>query len=628
MKIIKIFSLIIAVIFSFTACNEYLDVVPDDVATIDHAFEDHTQARKYLNTCYSFLPAKSNMWSNPALLGSDEFWIPEAQYNQSFTGTPQAIVRGLQTSVSPIANLWESGLFIGIRQCNVFMEKIDLVPNMDDSEKVRMKAEVRVLKSYYHYLLLRQYGPIPIIASNIEVGAEPEDIKFERQPVAKVFDYVTAEIDSSISYLPSQIQNRSEELGRITKSVALGMKARIHLLQASPLFNGNDDYSDFVDNNGNAYFPAYDKEKWKLAMESCEAAINEAHNANHGLFEYSSLATNYNDTVLTLATLRRRVTERWNDEVVWGDSKNAGFTHNLQRWSQANLGDRVAAVVSGLGVTFNIVQEYYTANGLPTSEDKTWDASQEMVYKEIEDTDRYYLEPKESIPGLHFGREPRFYADLGFDRSAWHWQGVTNVEAPNYIKCRAGEKSGKNTIWEYNVTGYFPKKVCHPDGTFNSAGNYSTTTYAFPRIRLADLYLGYAEAINEYEGPGTKAYEYLDYVRQRAGIPGVIDSYTNYSNNPSKPTTQDGLREIIHQERLNELSFETRRYWDLRRWKKAESYLSKKAYGWNAEVTPKDDYYTLRVVGERNYTRRDYLWPIRDYVLTVNTNLIQNPGWE
>ncbi|MCG8305759.1 MAG: RagB/SusD family nutrient uptake outer membrane protein [Cytophagales bacterium] len=630
MKALKYIYAICILFFGLTSCKEdYLDVVPDNVATIDHAFSDHVQARKYLFTCYNFLPSSTGFYDNPAILAGDEFWLPEAHYDNEYKNSPMAIARGFQTSVAPLANKWEgnNSLYVGIRQCNVFIDNIDRVPNMDDSEKIRLKAEVNVLKAYYHFYLLRMYGPIPVIRTSLPVSADPEEVKYFREPVDACFEYIVELIDSNIDFLPLNVPNAAEELGRITIPIAKAIKARALVLAASPLFNGNNDLTNFVGKDGEPYFPAFDNEKWKITADACLDAINSAHETGHSLYQVNAENTNLDEMMLLKATLRNRVPERWNSEIIWGDSKNSGSTSGYQYWAQANLSNRLAASKQALAVTFNIVDEYLTKNGLPTDEDITWDEANALEYRLSTEEDKYHIKTNEEIPALHFGREPRFYADLGFDRSTWHWQGVTDVENPRFIFSRKGEQSGKKTIWEYNVTGYFPKKVCSPANIFSSDGTYIRITYAFPIIRLADLYLLYAEAVNEYYGPSEDAYNYLDMVRERAGIPKIMDSYAKFSNNPSKPTTTDGLREIIHRERLIELTFEGRRYWDIRRWKKGQEYLNQNVFGWNTEVLEKDDYYQKRKLGLRKFTKRDYFWPLRDYHLTINPNLEQNPGW-
>src|SRR5690606_20326380 len=124
-----------------------------------------------------------------------------------------------------------------------------------------------------------------------------------------------------------------------------------------------------------------------------------------------------------------------------------------------------------------------------------------------------------------------------------------------------------------------------------SPASYTTIDYPWPLMRLADLYLLYSECLNEVSGPGAEVFEYLDKVRARAGIPGVVDAWTNFSTNPAKVTTQNGVREIIQRERLNELAFEQQRFWDLRRWKLAITEMNKTVTGWNVYGSTTETYY-------------------------------------
>lgn len=152
--------------------------------------------------------------------------------------------------------------------------------------------------------------------------------------------------------------------------------------------------------------------------------------------------------------------------------------------------------------------------------------------------------------------------------------------------------------------------------------------YAFPIIRLADLYLLYAEALNEVKAtPDEEVYEYIDLVRARTGLKGVVESWRDHSLNPDKPFIKEGMREIIRRERLNELAFEGSRFWDLRRWKLAEEYMNRPIRGLNIVGAIAADFYQVKEIYSPTFTKKDYFWPIRQSVLLKNTNLVQNLGW-
>ena len=165
----------------------------------------------------------------------------------------------------------------------------------------------------------------------------------------------------------------------------------------------------------------------------------------------------------------------------------------------------------------------------------------------------------------------------------------------------------------------------------NATGNdYNAYGYAFPIIRLADLYLLYAEALNELkDAPDGEVYEYIDLVRQRTGLEGVLETWSKYAvdSKQNKPYTQEGMREIIHRERLNELAFEGARFWDLRRWKEAEEYLNRPIYGLNVMGESPEDFYKQTLLFSSKFEKKDYLWPIRINAMTYNLKLVQNSGW-
>ena len=110
---------------------------------------------------------------------------------------------------------------------------------------------------------------------------------------------------------------------------------------------------------------------------------------------------------------------------------------------------------------------------------------------------------------------------------------------------------------------------------------------------------------------------------------GVVDSWNKYAiaNYKNKPGDINGLREIIRQERLNELAFEGHFYYDVRRWLMAEEMFNKPILGWNKDGENKKDFYNIRVLLQPRFSTKDYLMPIKTSTLLQNKNLVQNPGW-
>ena len=144
---------------------------------------------------------------------------------------------------------------------------------------------------------------------------------------------------------------------------------------------------------------------------------------------------------------------------------------------------------------------------------------------------------------------------------------------------------------------------------------------------MSGLYLYYAEALNESGKDYKEVLPWLDKIRERAGLKGVEESWTDHSKYPDKFKTMDGLRQIIHQERNIEMIFEGERYWDLRRWKEAILEYNKPLTGWDRTGQTAAEYYRECIVLMRQFDTKDYFSPIKNSEIFANSNTIQNPGW-
>jgi hypothetical protein len=272
---------------------------------------------------------------------------------------------------------------------------------------------------------------------------------------------------------------------------------------------------------------------------------------------------------------------------------------------------------------------FYSSNGVPIEEDSKYDyANRFTSIRTATDDYRFYIKNNYQTVQLNFDREPRYYADLGFDGGIWYGQGLYDDKITWYLQAKAGQLGARLGASNYSVTGYWAKKLVNYRNDFgsNSAG-YNVIAYPWPVIRLAEMYLLYAEALNEASGPGAEVYQYIDMMRARAGLNGVVQSWAGFSTNHSKPATKDGLRDIIQRERMIELVFEGKRVWDLRRWKKADLYLNLPVRGWDLEQKDAVNYYRVKQIFAPVFNNRDYLWPISENSIVVNPNLVQNPGW-
>lgn len=638
-KIIVSISFILTVILCNTSCSDYLDIVPEGTPDMETAFSNKTNARKFLFTCYSYLPKWDQSGSIGFLAGDEHWLIPKGTgfIDQRLSLNAWEIGRGEQNSNDPYQNYWDglnggTNLWTAIRDCNIFLENIDKPLDLQQYERNRWIAEVKFLKAYYHYYLFMLYGPIPVMDNNISIDASAEEVRRYRDPVDDVVNYISNLLDDAAKDLPLQVTDAGEELGRITQPIAKAVKAQLWLLAASPLFNGNTDYINVKDNQGRSLFSAEtDNNKWEQAADAALDAIKCAKEAGHDLYYFTLPVNGLSDATRKLLDIGEAVTEKWNTEIIWGSTWNV---NGLQKVAVAKTtkGSHYDAI-SVMAPTLTVAEQFYSSNGVPISEDKGdfWSKNYlnryEFTIIPDEGNNKHYLKIGEETAYLHLNREPRFYANLSFDRGTWYGYGYASDEPKDlaFYKFRAKEVSGRITSEDYSYTGYLNKKVCSYKTSVTDNG-LSTERYAFPIIRLADLYLMYAEALNEtLSSPNSDVYTYIDLVRKRAGLDGVKESWQKYSKYPEKPNTKTGMREIIRMERLNELACEGKRFWDLRRWKKE---LPREVKGWYVQGETAQEFYRVTTLYLRSrYSFKDYLWPLKVETVLKDPNLGQSPGW-
>jgi hypothetical protein len=641
MKRIIFFIKTIFISAMFFSCNDYLDVVPDNVATLDYAFKNRIGAEKFLFTCYSYLYSPGDPLGSIAILGGRECWTLNDINSEGWN-----IARGYQTANSPLANYWDKNGFVAIRDCNIFLEEIDKVKEMGTGEKNRWKAEVKFLKAYYHYYLLQMYGPIPIIDVNIPISASPEEVQKYREPVDEVAKYIVSLLDEAMKDLPMTILLPTIELGRITQPVARALKAKTLVLVASPIFNGNPYYANIKDNREIYLFPqTYDKGKWETAAQAVKEAIDCAHQVGNSLFYFKSDDLAYlNDSTIAKLNIRGALTDRedrtrWNEELVWGSIHGEAATMDIDCAVRTSSNELTKGPNGYIAATMDVAERFYTKNGVPIDEDKTWDYGSRYQLTTAGADHRYYIKEGMETVKLHLNREARFYASLNFDGGMVYMKNKNgasiasdNPKTSVYLQMKYGEFAGRYltspTFLEYSVTGYTPKKVVSYYSLYSSSTGYVPYGYVFPYIRMADLYLLYAEALNEVKpAPDAEVYQWIDEVRKRASLKGVAESWTNYSMHPEKVTTQTGMREIIRRERLNELAFEGQAYWDILRWKEAETLWNRPVRGWDINGSRVNNYYVVTNIAQSRFSPKDYLFPISRKSLEQNPNLVQNYGW-
>ncbi len=651
-KLLIIFSIITITIIP--SCSDYLDVVPDNTLTLEDLFKTQEEAWDALAKVYHYLP-RIHRTHETMSLASDE-WLGRLDLDENagqLRGT--RIMRGLQSATSPILGSWSGNdagrpYYIAIRQANVFLENIDNVPDLSEDERKNWKAQVKFLKAYYHFLLVQMYGPVVIVDEMIPPDASREQLFQKRSKVEDCFDYIIGLIDEAI---PDLVERTPVTLlGQVDQMVAKAIKARIMLFRASDFFNGNMEYfGDFYDHDGQPFFPMeYDREKWKDALDATNDAIEAAESNGLSLYEYDKSIYVFDredyamnpENLQTLYDLRMVITDPWNSEVVWGFSNidvydQGELAHSSNMRLPQGYGGGVTNEPSfswqWLGATYRMAERYYTANGVPIDEDLSFDQATQWNVTQVPGIDEPeyqdlagIMQPGAETINLYLNREPRFYANLAITGGYWRTHSV-RINTMMYARSDGGYNSAQHST-DFYETGIGVKKFVHPES--KSGAWQRTIKYPYPIIRLADLYLMKAEALNEYNSaPTEEVYEAINVVRRRAGIPDVQDVWSDASivRNADKHKTKEGMRDIILHERGIELAFEGQRFWDMIRTKRAVMEFSTPIWGWNYQGETAADFFNLEVKQSRRFTITDHLWPIDLNEMNTNSNLIQNPGW-
>lgn len=565
----------------------------------------------------------------------------------------------MRTSPITYFDYWRAN-YQGIEQCSVFIANVDT--DVEDTEPVRkyMKAEARFLRAYYYTLLFRQYGPVFIWGDKQSDG----DIiasTIDRNTVDENIDFIVSELDKCIEDLPVSLSETSENpdrwQGRVTKGAAMALKSRILLTAASPLFNGCDLYKGQMKNKNGVYlFPqTEDPQKWDKAAQAAKDLIDLNI---YSLCVSGSTGDPFKDAA---ASYQKVYFESWNSETIfgwWKRNKNACWTDAYSGMGGAGqaLGCSVPKnfgryAYSGICPSLKLVDSYamyetgrYGVTGYEKTDGMN-DYSKPVIdersgYKNTGWTENYKQPvdvdwaPAFKAHNSCVGREPRFYADIV--PNGFYWPNKNNQD----VAARPQRKGGRYTTYNsdecsspYNTTagqycrvGYAWRKNYPADTPLETANDYKTLNAVYPEIRLAEVYLNYAEACNEKpDRDEASAIEYLNKVRNRSGLNNVQIAYPEVTGN------KELLRWIIQRERMIEFAMEPMRHYDACRWMIAKDEYPADNWTLMCSAETYEESYnrvTDEFVGDpATFSDRDYLYPISAKWLAEMTNLTQNYGF-
>lgn len=603
---------------SLNGCN-YLNV-SDDLAselTLSEVFNNSGYARRFQRGVYSSIPNSSFIILDNSYAACDGLgnpWPTSCDELQAGHNNTRDLQSAGYHSGSASLTRWQ--LYKSIRQANIFLKEAHVIHSdkdvLDEKELKSLKAETRFLRAYYHYLLFELYGAIPIMA---EIS-NPSDTHL---------DFSRNSIDEVVTFLDTEFKEVAEELNESepderntapTKAVALALRAKTWLYAASPLFNGG--YAEAVslkDHTGKQLFPENDKTKWQKALDVTQDFITYAEGRFSLYKKFKADGTLDPDASLYELFIN------YNNEIIWASTKDSWGSvddDGTQRRCTPRGVDGSAGM-SSVGVTQELIDAFLMKDGLNINESPLYDKT-EKGFTNVTQEITQFGEKKtvtDEISNMYLNREPRFYQTVMYSGRRWHVSG----EQVFFYKGSKDDNSSTNNCW----TGYLLYKRL--DRTLYSKGSYPRSRFR-PSIlfRLAEFYLQYAEVLNEVNPSDTRIIEYVDKVRERAGIPLLKDIKFGIIGN------KELQREAIRQERRLELCTEGQRYFDVRRWMIAENTdpqaggQSGNFHGMNMNGDL-SSFYTRTPFVKRLFERRMYLYPIPLNEIQNSKTLVQNPGW-
>lgn len=639
----------------FSSCADYLDVDKYfyDQLSIDSAFSKRKYVDGWLSNAFEPILYITEGEGMRRWMSDDIVKYEGRDYqNGNYSAT---------TNNGDSENLLYKA-YEAVRKASTFIDNVDRCGELTEVEKADMKGQMRFIRAYAYWSLIRHFGPVPLIPEHgLDVSLSYEELSLPRASLDEIVAFIDQDLVVAARSLP--MVRTVNNMGRPTRGAALALRARILLWVASPLMNGNRDLFNVKDNHGRQLVPQeYDESKWAKAAAAAKEVMDL------GIYELYTIEPSpdtpeYERPPYNAEFSDKNFPDGWADvdpylsyksifdgTIIGSKNPELIFTRTSRGNEQINhwVSNCMPRTLSGsnlIGVSQKQVDAYYMDNGQTIQE-----AEATGYYKEdgfttssnpLNEGGAPFLPANVSWQYAH--REPRFYASIAYCGSIWACASANEAQYRNkqifyYRDLNDGKQGFKE---DCPLTGIGFKKFVNDEDAFTQGGYRMDKTEN--TIRYAEMLLIYAEALNELT-PG-KSYTVERYngetmtvqrdvnemrsamkpIRMRAGVPDFDDVV--YAN-------QELFRTALKRERQIELVGENCfRYYDLRRWKDALLEENQPLMGCNInisdDVTRVQEFYRPTVVASmpKVFTQRMYLWPFPDKEMKRNVNLTQNPGW-
>lgn len=606
-KIVTIIASIAAaftIVFSTASCEKYLDKAPDSDITEKDAFGNFTAFQGFVEQLYNVVMGydKGGAWNRYSFADEDltiatsnfdtgNWWGNESYFFGKFSPT---------TNEGRNQRIWEASWY-GIRTANMAIEHLEKEDSEfvgTDEERNLLKGQALFFRAFHYYQICRYWGGMPYVTHVIGAAEDMTSEEYNRLTAQECFINMAKDFAAAAELLPNhwdettagQVTKGNNDY-RVNKHWALGFQGKALLWAASPMLNeeagkGNSFNADLAKQAADALGKCL-----KLCEDTGTYKLETWANYE-GIFAKTGWNRPGGKEVLMNETLYNRSRVYWS---CLGATVPASFGCNSSTTQQDVP-------------TANITHNYGMKNGLP-----------------IDDPESGY---NPADPWSN--RDPRFDKTIITDGDRIS-KNIGSASTDYYAQLyNGGRHRNGGSYGAGSVTGLFFRKFNLMGANFIKTSNANNLVHSIPYLRMADIYLMYAEAVTHMSGggPSAKASTYsltaieaLEKVRARAQLPALPARYTS---------DKDTFFEAIVRERAVELIMEAQRFDDLRRWNRIADprYLDKTRYDFDrdADGKPTNIQEVVHITRVASSPKMNWL-PIQVKYTKMYAGFPQNPGW-
>lgn len=688
----KLLSILLAgaTALTFTSCDDYFDDVPDNATSLEAVFANRGQSLKWLSNIYTYIPDNTNVRYNSRTNGNWPMASIEGYLPWDHIVANNIILGTLYPSTDFVKTQWTE-YYRGIQYANIYLANIDKNSAMLADEREWSKAEVHALRAYFYFNLVKEFGPVPLIGDKVySVDTPLDEMMMPRNTLDECWDYIIAELKAALdggklkSAFGEDGSVDSQYKGNLTQEAVEGILAEVYLYRASYLFNGDPYYQTMANKDGTKLFPqSKDMQKWKDARDAAKRIIDSGKFKLVLRDQSGKLVDDVKKADPYKSCFYSAIGRVDNEEMIFLRT-NANNDSYIIKPRHTGISGNVDRGAGAYSIPLQFIDLFFMSNGKRIDDVEQQPISQVTTFKAddpvypVYDTQNLTTKDKDGndiamnarnslsttkyvdrfssynyfTPGSGKGimkqfycREPRFYLAVTFQNRRWDYDQANTYYTDMSFNGNSGS-DGKTH--DYPIFGTIVRKLY-----WEKESNIDGAVM----LRLGEVYLNYAEACAQL-GESKEALKYVNLIRSRAGINEYAlnrtEEGTKDARNKNKiyvgelDKDQELLLKVIYRERLIELSYESKHYFDVRRWGVADMA---EGDGWvyptwhkggeggdmigfnvnnegsDAEKANSLNFYKRVKTQHRIFTKRMSLFPIPQEEVNRDKQIVQNEGW-